>query len=383
MRLSRRSVVDPFIVMDVMEAAAQAEASGRDIIHLEVGQPGTAAPAGARLALAKAMEQGALGYTVALGLPDLRTAIARLYGERHNLDLDPSRVIVTSGSSAGFLLAFTALFDAGDRVALGAPGYPSYRQILRALSLHPVDIETSEANRYQPVAGDLPDDIAGLIVASPANPSGTMLDAPAMRALIEACSDRDAAFVSDEIYHGIEYDQRAVSALEITDDAYVINSFSKYFSMTGWRVGWMVVPEDHVRTVERLAQNMFICPPHASQVAALAALSCNDELQANLDVYRQNRALMLEGLPKAGFARIAPPDGAFYVYADVSEYTDDAVAFAREILERAGVAVTPGLDFDQKRGAGTLRFSYARSTADIIEGLERLHKFMRTAGHTA
>ena len=383
MRLSRRSDVDPFIVMDVMEAAAQAEAAGRDIIHLEVGQPGTAAPKGARLALAKAMEQGALGYTVALGLPELRSAIASLYGERHNLDLDPNRVIVTSGSSAGFLLAFTALFDAGDRVALGAPGYPSYRQILRALSLHPVDIETSEANRYQPVAGDLPDDIAGLIVASPANPSGTMLDAPAMRALIEACSDRDAAFVSDEIYHGIEYDQRAVSALEITDDAYVINSFSKYFSMTGWRVGWMVVPEDHVRTVERLAQNMFICPPHASQVAALAALSCEDELQANLDVYRQNRALMLEGLPKAGFARIAPPDGAFYVYADVSEYTDDAVAFSREILEQAGVAVTPGLDFDQKRGAGTLRLSYARSTSDIIEGLERLHKFMRAAGHIA
>ena len=381
MRLSRRSDVDPFIVMDVMEAAAQAEASGRDIIHLEVGQPGTAAPEGARAALTKAMEQGALGYTVALGLPELRAGIANLYSQRHNLDLDPSRVIVTSGSSAGFLLAFTALFDAGDRVALGAPGYPSYRQILRALSLQPVDIETSEANRFQPVAEDLPSDIAGLIVASPANPSGTMLDETSMRELITACAKRGAVFVSDEIYHGIEYDQPAVSALEITDDVYVINSFSKYFSMTGWRIGWMVVPEDHVRTVERLAQNMFICPPHASQVAALAALSCEDELQANLDVYRTNRALMLEGLPKAGFTRVAPPDGAFYVYADVSDFTEDALAFSRDILERAGVAVTPGLDFDQRRGSRTLRFSYARATNDIVEGLDRLKKYMRESGH--
>ncbi|MBT8458647.1 MAG: aminotransferase class I/II-fold pyridoxal phosphate-dependent enzyme [Boseongicola sp.] len=383
MRLSGRSIVDPFIVMDVMEAAAQAEAAGRHVIHMEVGQPGTAAPAKARAALASAMEEGALGYTVALGLPDLRARIAQLYGERHGVDLDPSRVIVTSGSSAGFLLAFTALFDAGDRVALGAPGYPSYRQILRALSLRPVDIQTRIEDRYQPVAADLPVDIEGLIVASPANPSGTMLDRGALAALIEACKARDAAFVSDEIYHGIEYEQKAVSALEITDESYVINSFSKYYSMTGWRVGWMVVPEDHVRTVERLAQNMFICPPHASQIAALAAMECEDELQSNLKVYAANRALMLDGLPRAGFDRIAPPDGAFYVYADVSGITDDAHALARDILDRAGVSVTPGLDFDKARGSGTLRFSYARSTADIEEGLLRLEKYMRAAGHIA
>ena len=381
MRLSRRSEVDAFIVMDVMEAAAQAEAAGRHIIHMEVGQPGTAAPKGARAALAMAMEEGALGYTVALGLPALRSRIAGLYGERHNIDLDPGRVIVTSGSSAGFLLAFTALFDAGDRVALGAPGYPSYRQILRALSLQPVDIETRIEDRYQPVAGDLPSNIRGLIVASPANPSGTMLDQSALSSLIEACHARDAAFVSDEIYHGIEYEQRAVSALEITDEAYVINSFSKYFSMTGWRIGWMVVPEDHVRSVERLAQNMFICPPHASQVAALGAMECDAELQANLTVYAANRSLMLEGLPRAGFDRIAPPDGAFYVYADVSGITDDAHTLARDILDKAGVAVTPGLDFDKARGGGTLRFSYARATADIEGGLSRLQQYMRAAGH--
>jgi aspartate/methionine/tyrosine aminotransferase len=372
---SRRSDVDPFIVMDVMEAARAAEAAGRHIIHMEVGQPGTPAPAGARAALAAAMGQDALGYTVALGLPALRTRIARLYREWYGVDLDPARVIVTAGSSGAFLLAFTALFDAGDRVALGDPGYPSYRQILKALSLTPVGIPARPENRLQPAPEDLPHNIAGLIVASPANPTGTMLDRPALAALIEAAKARNAAFISDEIYHGIEYDRKAVSALEITDDVYVINSFSKYFSMTGWRIGWMVVPEAHVRTVERLAQNMFICPPHASQVAALAAMDCADELQANLAVYTENRRLMLEGLPKAGITTFAPPDGAFYVYADVSNLTDNSLAFARRILDEAGVAVTPGLDFDPVRGRHTLRFSYARATADIREGLDRLARF--------
>ncbi|MCR9112809.1 MAG: aminotransferase class I/II-fold pyridoxal phosphate-dependent enzyme, partial [Rhodobacteraceae bacterium] len=218
--------------------------------------------------------------------------------------------------------------------------------------------------------------LQGLMVASPANPSGTMLDRAALGALMGAAADQGASFISDEIYHGIEYEAKAVSALEISDEAYVINSFSKYFSMTGWRVGWMVVPEDHVRVIERLAQNLFICPPHASQVAALAAMDCHQELEANMAVYRANRALMLKGLPEAGFDRIAPPDGAFYVYADVSHLTDDSRAFAAEILEQAGVAVTPGLDFDPVRGHGTIRFSYARSTADIEEGLARLQRFM-------
>ncbi|MFD1159497.1 pyridoxal phosphate-dependent aminotransferase [Roseovarius aestuarii] len=381
MRNSRRSQIDPFIVMDVMEAARRAEASGRHIIHMEVGQPGTPAPAGARAALSKAMVDDAMGYTVALGLPALRTRIAQLYGEWYNVDLSPDRVVVTSGSSGAFILAFTALFDTGDRVGIGAPGYPSYRQILRALDLVPVDIETAVENRLQPVPGDLAGlDLAGVMVASPANPTGTMLDREALAALMQAAAEQGAAFISDEIYHGIEYDRHAVSALEISDDCYVINSFSKYFSMTGWRIGWMVVPEDHVRVIERVAQNLFICPPHASQVAALAAMECKDELQANLEVYRANRTLMLDGLPQAGFDRIAPPDGAFYVYADVSHLTDDSRAFATEILEQAGVAVTPGLDFDPARGAGTIRFSYARSTADIEEGLRRLRHFMTERG---
>jgi aspartate/methionine/tyrosine aminotransferase len=367
--------------MDVMEAARQAEADGRHIIHMEVGQPGTGAPKGAMQALKGALDSDALGYTVSLGLPALRQRIARLYGEWYNVDLNPERVVVTSGSSAAFLLSFTALFDSGDRVGIGAPGYPSYRQILKSLGLVPVDIQTAPENRLQPVPGDLAGlDLKGLLVASPGNPTGTMLDKQALGALIGSAHELGASFISDEIYHGLEYEAKAVTALELTDDCYVINSFSKYFSMTGWRVGWMVVPEDQVRVVERIAQNMFICAPHASQVAALAAMECHDELQANLEVYETNRRLMIEGLPQAGFTSFAPPDGAFYVYADVSDLTQDSRAFAAEILEQAGVAVTPGLDFDPVRGATTLRFSYARATEDIREGLARLKQFMAQRG---
>nr|WP_111298054.1 aminotransferase class I/II-fold pyridoxal phosphate-dependent enzyme [Paracoccus saliphilus] len=374
MRNSLRGQVDPFIVMDVMEAAARAEAAGRHIIHMEVGQPGTPAPEGARRALANALAQP-LGYTVALGLPALRQGIADLYRRWYGVDLDPARVVVTPGSSGAFILAFSALFDAGDRVAMGFPGYPSYRQILRAMSLEPVGILTRPEDRYQPRPQDLPE-AQGLILASPGNPSGTVLTVPELAALTEAAAARGMSVISDEIYHGLGYGQRCHSALEVTDEVVVINSFSKYFSMTGWRVGWMVVPPDMIRTVERLAQNLFICPPHASQVAALAALDCIPEAEANLAAYAENRRLMLEGLPRAGFDRIAPPEGAFYIYADVSHLTDDSIAFAAEILEKAGVAVTPGLDFDPLRGHQTLRFSYARATADIAEGLRRLTAFM-------
>ncbi|MDJ1008573.1 MAG: aminotransferase class I/II-fold pyridoxal phosphate-dependent enzyme [Paracoccaceae bacterium] len=375
MRLSNRSDIDPFLVMDVVEAARSAEAAGRRIIHMEVGQPGTPAPAGARAALARAMETGALGYTTSLGLPDLRARIAKLYAERHGRDIDPARVIVTAGASGAFLLAFSAFFDAGDRVAMGLPGYPSYRQILTAMSLRPVGLPTGAETRFQPVPEMLGADLAGVIVASPGNPTGTMLDREALGALIARAGEVGATFISDEIYHGLDFGRPSVSALEIVDDVVVVNSFSKYFSMTGWRVGWMVVPDGAVRAVERLAQNMFICAPHASQIAALAAFDCAEELEANRAVYARNRHLMLEGLPKAGFDRIAPPDGAFYVYADVTDLTDDSVAFAAEILDRAGVAVTPGVDFDPVRGRRTLRFSYAAATAEIEEGIARLAAF--------
>ncbi len=377
MRHSTRGDVDPFIVMDVMEAARKAEAAGRHIIHMEVGQPGTGAPEAAKANLMAEMDDP-LGYTVGLGLPELRARIARHYADWYGVDLDPARVVVTSGASGAFLLAFSALFDNGERVGLGTPCYPSYRQILKAVGLTPVDIPTTLVQRFQPLPSDVAaHDLAGLIVASPANPTGTMLDQPALQTLAEACTARDAALISDEIYHGIDYDVTPVTALQVTDDAYVVNSFSKYFSMTGWRVGWMVVPEDHIRRVERLAQNMFICAPHAAQRLALHAMDCTAELEANKAVYAKNRALMIGGLKAAGLDRFAPPDGAFYVYVDVSDYTDDALAFSAEILDKAGVAVTPGLDFDAARGKHWLRFSYARGTADIAEGLSRLAAFMK------
>ena len=384
MERSSRGQVDPFIVMDVVEAARLAEVGGRHIIHMEVGQPGTPAPAAARAALLAGLARSSLGYTVSLGIPALRSGIAALYRRWYGIDLNPDRVVVTAGSSGAFVLAFTALFDAGDRVGLGEPGYPSYRQILKALSLVPVGVQAAEANRLQPVPGDFAGlDLQGLIVASPGNPSGTMLTRAALGDLIGYAGQRNLRFVSDEIYHGLHHGERAVSALEISDDVYVVNSFSKYFSMTGWRVGWMVVPEDHIRTVERLAQNMFICAPHAAQVVALAALDCGDELEGNRATYATNRRLMLEGLPQAGFTRIAPPDGAFYIYADVGELTGDSVAFAAELLREAGVAVTPGLDFDPLRGGRWLRFSYAGATADIVEGLRRLQGYMGQRGRMA
>ena len=378
MSLSKRSQVDPFIVMDVMEAARAAEAEDRRIIHMEVGQPSTPAPLQARQAVVEALQRDPLGYTVALGLPALRQGIARLYMQWYGVDLDPNRVVVTSGSSAGFLLAFTALFDPSARVGIAAPGYPSYRQILKALSLQPVDIPTHAKTSHQLRVEDVAvHQLDGLLVASPGNPTGTMLDKTALKALADHAEERSIGFISDEIYHGIEYDKKAVTALEVTDSAYVINSFSKYFSMTGWRVGWLVVPEDHVRSIERLAQNMFICPPHVSQIAALAALDSGDEMTKNLAVYAENRRLMLVGLPQAGIAKIAPPDGAFYIYANISEFGVDSRTFAAEVLAEAGVALTPGLDFDPLRGGQTIRMSYAQSTNEIVEGLRRLKAFMQ------
>jgi aspartate/methionine/tyrosine aminotransferase len=376
MRTSSRGEVDPFIVMDVMEAARVEEARGRHIIHMEVGQPASVLPAAARAALEGAMASRALGYTVALGLPELRAGIAQLYRDRHGLDLDPRRVVVTSGSSAGFLLAFTNLFDEGDRIAIGEPGYPSYRNILRSLGLVPVGIATTPERRFQPDPEDLTDDLAGLLVASPANPTGTILPRDKLAALIETARSRGIAFISDEIYHGLHYGLPAPSALELSDDVYVVNSFSKFFCMTGWRVGWMVVPEAHVRRIERIAQNMFICPPHASQVAALAALGAQDEMERRVAGYGRNRALLLQGLPEVGLDRITLPDGAFYIYVDVSTLTSDSRKFAARLLHEAGVAVTPGLDFDPHRGHGTIRLSFAGEHADMAEGLRRLGQWM-------
>jgi len=378
MKKSKRSNVDPFIVMDVMESARKAEANGKHVIHMEVGQPGTPAPKRAKQFISDEISNNDLGYTVTLGLPELRNRISKLYGDWYNIDLNPDRIIITTGSSGAFILSFAALFDVGDRVGIAAPGYPSYRQILKSQDLIPIDIFTELQNKFQPIPKDIKENnLNGLLVASPANPTGSMLDKKKLEALINTAHENKVSFISDEIYHGIQYENNPTSALEISNECYVINSFSKYFSMTGWRVGWMIVPEDHVRQVERLSQNLFICPPHVSQLTALSAMDAKEELNTNVEVYKKNRSILLEELPKAGLNKFSPPDGAFYIYIDISEYSKDSLNFCKEVLDKAGVAITPGLDFDQKRGNSTIRFSYARSTEDIIEGANRIKKFMK------
>ncbi|QQS12848.1 MAG: pyridoxal phosphate-dependent aminotransferase [Rhodospirillales bacterium] len=380
-KISRRAEgVPPFIVMDVIRDANAMEARGESVVHCEVGQPSTPAPSGALRAAATALEKDKIGYVEALGMPVLRERIAALYGEWYGVALDPARVIVTTGSSAGFLMAFLAAFDAGDAVAMAAPGYPPYRNILSSLGMRPLDIVTSEAERYQPTVAALSkvaEPLAGLIVASPSNPTGTMVTRGELAALATHCRAAGTRLISDEIYHGLTYGGRATSALEVTDDAIVVNSFSKYFSMTGWRIGWLVVPPDLVRPIERLTQNLMISTPTLSQFAALGAFDCRDELEAHVARYRANRDLLLERLPAAGFDRLTVPEGAFYLYADVSRLTNDSVEFCRRMLREAGVAATPGVDFDPDRGRGTLRFSFAGSTADMAEAARRLAAWKR------
>lgn len=381
MKISSRSRTAPFIAMDVLGAAQAIEARGGDVVHMELGEPASGAPRAAREALASAMARGeTLGYTQGLGLASLRRGIAALYRRRHGIDLDPDRVVVTAGSSAGFTLAFLALFDAGDRVAIADPGYPCYRNILGTLGLEPVRIEAVLASRYQPTADllDRAGRLDGLLVASPANPTGTMLDREALGALARYCEAKGLALISDEIYHGLTYEAPAVSALELTDQVFVINSFSKYYAMTGWRIGWMVVPERFLGTVRNLAQNLFICPSHASQIAALGALTPEGEAEVagHLAAYAQNRARLMDALPDLGFTDISPADGAFYVYAGVSRLTNDSRAFCARLLERGGVAATPGLDFDPVRGHATMRLSFAQTPERIAEGIRRIRAFI-------
>ena len=379
-KLSRRAgAVDAFIVMDVMAAAAEKEAAGDTVIHLEVGQPSTPAPKGALAAAHAALDADRIGYVAALGMPALRARIARHYRDAYGVEVSADRVIVTTGSSGGFPLAFLASFDAGERVALAAPGYPAYRNILAALNLEAVDLPTSAADRFQPTVAALEKagPIAGLIVASPSNPTGTMVTRPELAALAAWCDHHGVRMISDEIYHGIVYEGQAASAVEVSDSAIVVNSFSKYFSMTGWRVGWLVVPSDMVRPIERLAQNFFISVPTLSQHAALAAFECRDELDGHVQRYRTNRDLLMAGLPAAGFDRLAPADGAFYLYADVAHLTNDSREFCRRMLAETGVATTPGIDFDRARGAGTLRISFAGSTAEMEEAVRRLKAWRR------
>ena len=377
MKSSQRSRIDPFIVMDIMERANAVEKKGQTVVHMEVGQPGTSAPKAAKDFLKASMEDNPMGYTVALGLPDLRKKIAELYGDWYGLDVDWNRIIITGGSSAGFILAFTALFDKLDKVGLPNPGYPSYRQIMKTLNLDPILINTTEKNKFQPTPNDLSRyDINGLLIASPGNPTGSMIEREPLEALVNYCVDKKISLISDEIYHGIQYDMKPSTLLEYTNSCYIINSFSKYFSMTGWRIGWIIVPKDHVRVVERIQQNMFICASHASQILALGSFECKNELEKNLETYRENRKILLAALSEMGFNNIAPPDGAFYLYIDISAFSSDSYDFTIKMLNIGGVAITPGIDFDPIKGKSKIRISYARSTPEILRGIERMKIFM-------
>jgi aspartate/methionine/tyrosine aminotransferase len=379
---SRRGEVPPFMVMDVMAAAARIEAAGGHVIHMEVGQPAASAPSTAIAAAREALAGSPLGYTEALGIPSLRRRIALYYNDKHGLAIDPGRVIVTTGSSAGFILAFLALMEAGDRVALANPGYPPYRHILTALGCEPVLIETSQQTRWAITPDALLAQhrrrpLKAVVVASPANPTGTMMDKGALATLIAAAEAENIYFISDEIYHGLDYAFAAETAARLSDKTIVINSFSKYFCMTGWRVGWMVVPEPFVRPIERLQQNLAISVPTLSQIAAEAAFDGADEMEAVKHGYEDNRRILLEGLPKAGLDSFLPVDGAFYLYADVSRFTDDSFAFAKAMLEEASVAATPGIDFDPVRGQHFVRFCYAGSPGDMREAVERIGNWLR------
>jgi aspartate/methionine/tyrosine aminotransferase len=382
LRPSARSDVPPFMVMDVVAAAARLEALGRRIIHMEVGQPAAGAPATAIAAAREALGSGPLGYTEARGTQTLRARIALAYGEWHGIDLDPERIVVTTGSSSGFILAFLAAFDVGDRVAVAMPGYPPYRHILSALGCEPVGIETNAATRWALSADALlaqhrAKPLNGVIVASPANPSGTMMAASALRELVLCAREAGITVISDEIYHGLDYAFAAETAARLAPDAIIVNSFSKYFCMTGWRIGWMVVPPSLVRAVERLQQNLAISVPTLSQIAAEAAFEGRVELESVRRSYEENRRILLDGLPRAGFDTFLPADGAFYLYADISRFSMDSVAFATRMLEEAGVAATPGVDFDPQRGGTFLRLSYAGSADDMREAVERIGDWLR------
>ncbi len=383
LKVGRAASAPPFMVMDVISAAnARAAAlppGAPHVIRMEVGQPGTGAPAGAIAAATAALGAAdPMGYTEALGRPSLRARIARHNREWYGVDLPARRVAVTFGASGAFPLAFLAAFDPGDRVALAAPFYPPYVNILVALGLEPVIIETGPDTRYQPTPAlldqlDPPPD--GLIVASPCNPAGTMLAPAELQALADWCTARGVRLVSDEIYHGLHYSRPIATAAAYSDSAIVVNSFSKYFSMTGWRVGWLVLPDELVRPVECLAQNLFISAPHISQVAAEAAFECGAELEANVARYRRSRDHLLSALPEAGFPDFAAADGAFYVYADIGARTNDSLGFCQRMLAEAGIAASSGVDFDRTRGHRTMRFSYCGPEADMVEATERLKRW--------
>ena len=374
----------PFHAMEILARAKQLEAEGRDVCHLEVGEPG--APPAPRVleAVAKALP-GGQGYTHAKGQVELRQALSGYYADQHGVSVDPERIVVTMGSSAAFILAFLGGFGKGARIAVTRPGYPAYLNTLDGLGLEAVEIPVTAATGWRLTAADIEAAYArqpfdGLLFASPANPTGAVVGAPDLAAITDACHRLGVRFISDEIYHGLGYGGPPVSALELTSDAIVINSFSKYYCMTGWRIGWMVLPEPLVRRAEMLQQNLFISAPYLSQVAGRVALGERDYAEAQKARYASNRALLAEGLATLGFDGTHLADGAFYVYADVSRFTNDSMGFCVELLERAGVATAPGIDFDRTDGQRFLRFSYAGTGSTIHQSLERLHRHLAAGG---
>ena len=383
MSVSLRSGIPPFYVMDVWLAAAERQRSHGDLVNLSAGQPSAGAPAAVRAAATEALETTALGYTVALGIPELRAAIAGAYLDRHGLTVDPNDVVITTGSSGGFLLAFLGCFDVGDRVAIASPGYPCYRNILSALGCEVVEIPCGPETRFQPTVpmlDGLDPPVQGVVVASPANPTGTVIPPDELAAIASWCESRGARLISDEVYHGLVYEGApAVSCAWATSrDSVVVNSFSKYFAMTGWRLGWLLVPRELQRAVDRLTGNFTICPPALAQYAAVAAFTPESiaESDALLHHYAANRLLLLDGLRRLGIDRVAPTDGAFYVYADVSHLTTDSLTFCSKLLADTGVAIAPGIDFDPARGGTFVRLSFAGPTSDITEALRRIGSWL-------
>ena len=378
MRASTRSNIPPFHAMEVLRLANELEASGRDILHLEIGEPSRRSPARVIEAAQHALANEALGYTEALGTPALRERIAQHYEAIYGVDVEPRRIIVTLGSSGGFLFALLGAFEQGDRVALANPCYPGYRNSLSALGITPVILPAGPETRYQPTVELLQaqaDTLAGLIIASPSNPAGTMIPDAEFEKIVGYCWEKGIALISDEVYHGITYSQKAQTAIAFTNDVIVVNGFSKYYAMTGWRLGWMIVPDEMVGVVERLAQNMFVSPSSLAQQAALVAFDCLDELDAEVERYAHNRRILLEGLPAVGIEHLAPADGAFYVYADIAGLADDSQEFCQRMLMDIGVATTPGIDFDQATGHRYVRFSFAGATADLEQAVERLRSW--------
>ena len=379
LKISNRSLIPPFIVMDVMRAANERAASGSDVLHLEVGQPSSPAPKKVIETAQFVLDNDKLGYTDALGISLLREKISGYYRDTYGVNPDPKRIVITSGSSGGLLLSFLSSFDVGDCVGMATPGYPAYKNMLKSLGVKVVEVPVDSKSHFQlkrEVLDKLSKNLDGLIISSPSNPTGSMISSSGMRDLVDWCDRRGTRLISDEIYHGIVYGEQASTALSYGTDVIIINSFSKYFSMTGWRLGWMVIPESMIRSIECLAQNLYISPPSLSQMAAVAVFDCMDELNENVARYRINRDILLEKLPNAGLEQFAPVDGAFYIYANVSHLTNDSSEFCKRMLSEIGVAMTPGIDFDGINGKSYVRLCFAGATQDINQAAARLQKWL-------